>query len=229
MPADQLHEGPITMTRKGFGFFAIGEEAEDLIIPPEWSNHALSGDIVKVAPMGDYRDPSGRMPPRAAGKVVEIVSRARETFVGTLIENDGLVMLEPDYKKMYVPIVISPSTTLGTIGSAPIGDKVVVRMVSWDAGKDYPLGTIEEVIGKAGDHETEMQALALGQGFSPVFPPGVIAEAKRLEENGRQMIADEVARAGSASSRRDFRSAPTCTIDPFDAKDFDDALSVRTL
>ncbi|MHB8860364.1 MAG: ribonuclease R [Minisyncoccota bacterium] len=228
MPTEKLHEGPITMTRKGFGFFALGEDQEDLIVPPEWANHALSGDIVKVASMGDYRDPSGRMPPRAAGKVVEIVSRARETFVGTLIEESGLTMLQSDYKKMYVPIVIKDR------GSAPLGDKVVVRMVSWDADKDYPLGVIDEVIGKAGDHETEMRALALGQGFSPVFPPGVVAEAKRLEEHGRQMITDEVANARPYSAeatkgRRDFRSAPTCTIDPFDAKDFDDALSVRKL
>ena len=229
MPADTLHEGPITMTRKGFGFFALGEDKEDLIIPPEWTNHALSGDIVKVVPMGEYRDPSGRMPPRAAGKVVEIVTRARETFVGTLIENEGLVMLEPDYKKMYVPVVVNPATPLGTVGTAPLGDKVVVHLLSWDADKDYPLGEVIEVIGKAGVHETEMRALALGQGFSPTFPPGVLREAKELEKNGRAMIAEEVARAGSAGPRRDFRSAPTCTIDPFDAKDFDDALSVRRL
>ena len=217
------------MTRKGFGFFPVGEDQEDLIIPPEWAGHALSGDIVKVTPMGAYRDPSGRMPPRSAGKVVEIVSRQRETFVGTLIEENGLVFLQPDFKKMYVPIVISPSTPLGTIGTAPIGDKVLVKLVSWDADKDYPLGEIVEVIGKAGVHETEMRALALDQGFSPTFPPGVLAEAKRLEEHGRAMITDEVARVGADSPRRDFRSVPTCTIDPVDAKDFDDALSVRTL
>ncbi len=217
------------MTRKGFGFFPVGEDQEDLIIPPEWAGHALSGDIVKVTPMGAYRDPSGRMPPRSAGKVVEIVSRQRETFVGTLIEENGLVFLQPDFKKMYVPIVISPSTPLGTIGTAPIGDKVLVKLVSWDADKDYPLGEIVEVIGKAGVHETEMRALALDQGFSSTFPPGVLAEAKRLEEHGRAMITDEVARVGADSPRRDFRSVPTCTIDPVDAKDFDDALSVRTL
>jgi ribonuclease R len=219
MPNTQLHEGPITMTRKGFGFFPIGEDQEDLLIPPEWSNHALSGDIVKVAPMGQYRDPSGRMPPRAAGKVVEIISRARETFVGTLIEESGLTLLQSDYKKMYVPLVILDR------GAAKLGDKVLVRLGEWAADKDYPLGTIEEIIGKAGVHETEMRALALGQGFSPVFPPGVVAEAKELEVNGRALIAEEA----KNPNRRDFRNVATCTIDPFDAKDFDDALSVRTL
>lgn len=219
MLATQLLEGPITMTRKGFGFFPIGEDKEDLIIPQEWTHHALSGDIVKVTPMGDYRDPMGRMPPRASGKVTEIVSRARETFVGTLIEENGLILLAPDYKKMYVPIVILDR------GIAELGSKVVVRLGEWAADKEYPLGTIEEVIGRAGDHETEMRALALGQGFSPVFPPDVMAEAKRLEEHGRTELAEEA----ENSRRRDFRRVATCTIDPFDAKDFDDALSVQKL
>ena len=207
------------MTRKGFGFFPMGEDKEDLIIPPEWSTHALSGDIVKVTPMGDYRDPTGKMPPRAAGKVIEIISRARETFVGSLIEENGLTMLEPDYKKMYVPIVIKDR------GTAALGFKVVVRMVSWEDDKQYPLGVIEEVIGQAGVHETEMRALALGQGFSPVFPPGVITEAHDLEEHGRTLLATEA----ENPKRRDMRDVTTCTIDPFDAKDFDDALSVRIL
>ncbi len=207
------------MTRKGFGFFAIGEDKEDLLIPPEWTNHALSGDIVKVAPAGSYRDPSGRMPPREAGKVIEIVSRARETFVGTLIEEEGLTLLAPDYKKMYVPIVILDR------GDAPLGYKAVVRLGEWAPDKQYPLGTIEEVIGQAGVHDVEMRALALGQGFSSDFPPGVISEAKRLEKEGRAILAEEA----KNPKRRDFRNVATCTIDPHDAKDFDDALSVQKL
>ncbi len=219
MAADTVYEGPITMTRKGIGFFSVEGQEEDLLIPPEWTGHALSGDIVKVAPAGSYRDPSGRMPPRAAGKVVEIVSRARETFVGTLIEENGLTMLAPDYKKMYVPLVILDR------GDAELGDKVLVRLGAWAADKEYPLGTVVEVIGKAGVHETEMRALALGQGFSSDFPPGVVADAKKLEKNGAARLAEEAANP----KRRDFRKVPTCTIDPFDAKDFDDALSVQKL
>ncbi|HVB19879.1 MAG TPA: ribonuclease R [Candidatus Paceibacterota bacterium] len=219
MSADAIYEGPITMTRKGFGFFPVEGRKEDLLIPPELTGHALSGDIVKVVPTGAYRDPSGRMPPREAGKVVEIISRARETFVGTLIEENGLTLLAPDYKKMYVPIVIRNR------GDTPLGDKVLVRLGAWAADKEYPLGTIEEVIGKAGVHETEMRALALGQGFSSDFPPGVVADARQLEEHGRAMLAEEA----KNSKRRDFRTIPTCTIDPFDAKDFDDALSVQKL
>lgn len=207
------------MTRKGFGFFAIEGQDEDLIIPQESTLHALSGDIVKVAAAGIYSDPRGTMPPRASGKVVSIVSRARETFVGTLIEENGLTMMAPDYKKMYVPIVIRDR------GDVELGYKVLVRLGEWAADKDYPLGTIEEVIGKAGVHETEMRSLALGQGFSSDFPPGVVADAKQLEEHGRAILAEEA----KNPKRRDFTKVPTCTIDPFDAKDFDDALSVQKL
>jgi len=228
MSADTIYEGPITMTHKGIGFFAVptaSSEAsakEDLIIPAEWTNHALSGDIVRVKLAGKYSDPMGRMPPRDAGKVVEIISRARETFVGTLVEENGLALMSPDYKKMYVPIVILDKA------KAQTGDKVLVRLGEWADDKEYPLGTIEEVIGKAGVHETEMRALALGQGFSSDYPPAVAAEAKRLESEGHAVLLAEAARRRRAG-KGDFTNVATCTIDPFDAKDFDDALSVVRL
>ncbi len=223
MAGAHSYEGPITMTRKGFGFFSVGEEGEDLLIPPQWTGHALAGDIVKIEPAGMYRDPSGRMPARAAGKVVEIISRARETFVGALVEENGKTVLASDYKKMYVPVAVRDAK------GAHLGYKVLVRMKGWDEDAPYPWGVVEEIIGKAGVHETEMRALALGQGFSSDFPPGVEKDAAYLKEHGRTMLAEETERAVAASTRRDFRAAPTCTIDPADAKDFDDALSVRKL
>ncbi|MFH1178159.1 MAG: ribonuclease R [bacterium] len=222
-----IYEGPITMTRKGFGFFKVGDKTEDLLIPPEWTHHALSGDIVKVNSAGMYRDPVGKMPPREAGKVVEIVSRARETFGGALTEENGKTLLAPDYKKMYVPIEVKRSDLPTGYGdpTSLLGYKVLVRLVSWDADKEYPLGTILEVIGKVGVHETEMRALALGQGFSSDFSPGVVADAKYLEEHGRVLLEEEA----KNPKRNDMRDAPTFTIDPFDAKDFDDAISIRKL
>lgn len=230
MSADTLYEGPITMTRKGFGFFAIPVEPlapgvpapkdrEDLLIPPEWTNHALSGDIVKVALAGTYRDPSGRMPAREAGKVIEIVSRARETFVGSFVEEGGKILLVPDYKKMHVPVEVRDTK------GAQLGFKVLVRMKGWDEGSLHPWGVVEDIIGKVGVHETEMRALALGQGFSSEFPPGVVSDAEQLEKNGAAILAKEAANP----KRRDFRNVATCTIDPFDAKDFDDALSVQRI
>jgi ribonuclease R len=216
-------EGPIILTRKGIGFFKRGEDAEDLLIPGEWTNHALSGDVVKVEPAGMYNDPMRRMPPREAGKVVEVVSRARETFVGTLVEHEGALLLAPDHKKMHVPLIVKDA------GMGVIGDKVLLRMKGWENVSEYPWGIVEEIIGKAGLHDVEMRALALGQGFSSDFPPGVLAEAGRLEREGAKMLADEVVARIARNPRADFRNVTTCTIDPFDAKDFDDALSVRAL
>ena len=219
---EPIYEGPITMTRKGIGFFSVEGQDEDLLIPAEETKHALHGDIVKVAPAGMYRDPSGRMPPRASGKVVEIVSRARETFVGNLVETEGQYILEPDYKRMIVPIYVRDRA------GAETGYKVLVRILGWNEDSEYPWGDVEEVLGKAGVHDVEMRALALGQGFSSDFHPGVAKEAEYLKTHGREMIAAEAKTIGTGP-RKDFRDAPTCTIDPKDAKDFDDALSVRTL
>ncbi len=237
MGAPALYEGLITMTRKGIGFFTVpgaDEDAEDLLIPAEWNGHALHGDTVKVAPAGVYKDPMSKMPPREAGKVIEIVKRARETFVGNLVEEDGMTFLQPDYKKMWVPIVVQSvrksdfRSNYRSLTSL-LGYKVLVRLGEWAADKDYPLGTVEEIIGKAGVHDVEMRALALGQGFSSEFPPGVVAEAERLHENVRSMIAEETVARVARNPQSDFRGVATCTIDPFDAKDFDDALSIRKI
>ncbi len=220
-----VYEGPITMTRKGMGFFAIGDDREDLLIPLENTLHALHGDRVKVVPVGMYRDPMGRMPPRASGKVIEIIKRSRETFVGTLVEHEvsKKILLSPDYKKMHVPLEITDTA------GAKLGDKVLVRLTQWKEDAEYPLGVVEEIIGRAGLHDVEMRALALGAGFSPTFPPGVEAEAKRLEAEGRTILAEEAAARIARNPHADFRKVSTCTIDPLDAKDFDDALSVRVL
>jgi ribonuclease R len=231
MASPKIYEGPITITKKGLGFFtppgaAPRDKSADLLIPADATLHAFHGDIVRVEPTGMHRDPSGRMPPRAAGRVVEVVSRARETFVGTLVEPvPGHLVLEPDYKRMHVAIEIRDIDGGPPHVPAHAGEKVVVRLQGWETGALTPWGVVEEVIGRAGVHDVEMRALVLGQGFRPDFPPGVLAEAKWLEAEGRAMLAAEAANP----KRRDFRTTPTMTIDPFDAKDFDDALSIRTL
>lgn len=235
----QSFEASITLTRKGMGFVKPPgadpkDRSADLLIPPEHTLHALHGDIVRVEPAGMYRDPAGRMPPRAAGRVVEIVSRARETFVGTLVPStalgtgepeSGTLILEPGYKRMHVPLEVTDPA------AARPGDKVLVRMTGWPSGAELPQAVIEEVLGRAGEHDVEMRALALDQGFRSEFPPAVAAEARHLETAGREMLAVEIAASTgtSASRRRDFRAVPAMTIDPADAKDFDDALSIRKL
>lgn len=222
-----MYEGPISITRTGKGFFAYDPDKEDLFIPGEDLGGAFPGDIVKVVRTGAYADPRTRKA-RAAGKVLEVVSRTRERFVGKLVQDGGRVLLIPDWKKMYVPFEASGA-------SLPLDHKVVLQFTGWRQGNEFPSGEVIEDIGVAGVHETEMRALALSQGFSSEFPPGVVADAKKLEETGEAMIAEETKTVipwnedRKSQARRDFRPITTFTIDPADAKDFDDALSVRTL
>ena len=226
-PTTETYTGPITMTKTGKGFFAIDPEQEDLFIPAEATMHAFSGDTVKVVKTGEAFDAkSGKNKP--TGKVVEIVKRGRETFVGKLVSGDKIyenkadVYLLPDWKKMHTEILVRGE-------SLPLDQKVVVRFSDWMDGQKFPTGTLEEIIGPAGNHETEMRALALGSGFRSDFPPGVIHEAEELEKEGTGLIAKATEKALAEGTRKDFRDATTFTIDPFDAKDFDDALSVRKL
>ncbi len=218
-----IYEGPITIIKTGKGFFTYDPEKDDLFIPGENLGGAFPGDIVKVTPAGAEADPRTKQL-KPIGKVIEVVSRNRETFVGTLVENkeENLTMLRPDWKKMYVPFVVKGE-------SLPIGQKVLIRFQGWAANQPYPWGTLEEIIGPAGEHETEMRALALSQGFRSDFPPGVMNEAKVLEETGKDQIAKDAEDGIKTGRRKDFREVTTFTIDPFDAKDFDDALSVRKL
>lgn len=220
---EAVHEGAITITKTGKGFFTYDSEKEDVYVPGENLGGAFPGDIVKVQITGTEPDPRTKKK-REIGKVIEVVTRTRMTFVGTLIKNEeeGLTMLQPDWKKMYVPFVVKGD-------SLPLGQKVLIRFQGWAGNQPYPWGTLEEVIGPAGDHETEMRALALSQGFHTNFPPGVEKEAKVLEETGTGLIQKDAEEAIASGRRKDFRGVTTFTIDPFDAKDFDDALSVRTL
>lgn len=217
------YTGPITITKTGKGFFSYDPEQDDLFVPGENLGGAFPSDTVTIEVVGEEPDPrSGKN--RKIGRVVEIVTRGRETFVGTLAENkeEGLTMLIPDWKKMYVPFVVKGD-------ALPIGQKVLIRYQGWASTQPYPWGTLEEIIGPAGDHETEMRALALGSGFRSDFPPRVVKEAYELEKTGKADLARTAEEEIALGTRRDFRGVTTFTIDPYDAKDFDDALSVRTL
>jgi ribonuclease R len=223
----RTYEGPITITKTGKGFFTYDENKEDVFVPGENLGGAFPLDTVKVEIVGTEPDPRTKKM-REIGKVVEIVNRNRTTFVGKLVENpeEGLTMLMPDWKKMYVPFVVKPAKVGDVL---PIGHKVLIRFQGWAGNQPYPWGTFEEDIGPSGVHETEMRALALAQGFRSDFPPGVEKEAAVLETTGKGLIEKDAEEGIASGRRRDFRDVTTFTIDPFDAKDFDDALSVKTL
>lgn len=206
--------GVIQITRKGVGYLPFPltsgtkKEFEDIEIDTLNLAGALNGDTVEAELVG--------MNPRPKGKVVKIASRAKEEFVATLTMQKGVLVAMPADQRFYRPITLQGSVNYVE------GEKVVVRLISFDAGKE-PVGTIIDHLGKAGEHRTEMNAIVLENGFSTTFPAAVEAEAQQIEDTHAATIASEIPK------RLDFRESTTFTIDPVDAKDFDDALSVEVL
>ena len=138
-------------------------------------------------------------------------------FVGVLEKEDGQFFLSPDDRRMYTNILIP----LGG-GSVEEDNKVLVAITKWDDANKEPEGKIIKVIGKKGENETEIQAIILGHSFDTDFPPEVEEAARKIEKN-REITKEEI------TKRRDMRGTTTFTIDPADAKDFDDALSFRKI
>ncbi len=203
----RILSGVIALTAKGVGYVEHEGFPEDIEIATENLRTALHRDTVEV------EIPPFRVRGRVQGRVVRVLSRAKSSFVGTLREEGGRWFLAPDDRKFYATIALPPRN------AGDRGKKALAALARWEPGKD-PEGTVVEVIGPAGEHETEMRAIVLERGFAVGFPPEVEREAGAIP---RDIPEREVAR------RRDFRSVPTMTIDPEDAKDFDDALSVRAL
>lgn len=204
--------GVLTVTKGGVGFFTHETLKDDLRIERDFLNTALNGDTVEVIQL-----PSGSRNERPHGKVVKVLERAQTQFVGTLRYEDNIWKLATDNPRMYATMHVTPHAELRE------GYKALITLVKWESSESAPEGTLEQMIGKAGEHETEMQAILLDRGFESGFPPLVEQEAKKLQETLRDIPTEEL------QWREDFRTIPTFTIDPHDAKDFDDALSIRAL
>jgi ribonuclease R len=207
-------EGVIKINSKGGGM-VYDVLPEPIEIEPAFVHTALHNDTVKVLLHPKRRDSQ-------TGEVTEIVKRNKTSFVGVIEEEAGSFFLVPDDRKMYVDLLISPAPDLARLDIAP-GDKVLVEMTEWKVGARSPIATIVQKIGTPGDHETEMRSIVMERGFILDFPPKVDEEADKIGEGAVAHIAEE------AKNRRDFRGTFTCTIDPADAKDFDDALSIKKL
>jgi len=185
------------------------------LIEPQFLNTALHGDEVEVVlfPRAKGEHPSG--------EVVRVLKRAKTKFTGAVEKKkgSGISFVSVDDKRMYVDIFLPPSETR----KVKNGDKVFVEIKEWKDPKKNPEGKVLKVIGKKGDNDAEMKAIVLGKGFSVGFPPEVEKEAKRLAEKSKPIPKKDIA------GRRDFRGVATFTIDPEDAKDFDDAISFRKI
>ncbi|QHT67183.1 ribonuclease R [Rhodocytophaga rosea] len=191
--------------------FIVSEESEqDIWVSTSALKGAMDGDTVKVAM---YAQANGRRP---EGEVVEVLQRKKDEYVGLIEVLPKYAFVIPDNKKMYTDIYVRQEQ----INGAKDGEKVLVKITQWPTNDRKPEGEVIQVLGKAGEHHTEMHAIMAEFGLPFSFPDKVLEESAKIEEGITQQ---EIAK------RRDFRDITTFTIDPEDAKDFDDALSIRKL
>ncbi len=202
--------GTVDLTRMGYGFISTDELEEDVFVSSKNLKTALHGDKVKV---WLYAKRKGARP---EGEVVEIIERSRTTFVGTIEVMPNFAFLIPDNKNMPFDLFI-PSAKLN---GAKQGQKAVAKVVDWDPKSKNPVAEIINVLGYPGLNDTEIHAILAEYGLPYSFTEEVVQDAEKISA---EITKKEI------KSRRDFRRIPTFTIDPEDAKDFDDALSLRKL
>ena len=207
-------EGIIRINSKGQGFVETktGQSKDEQIkIEPTFLRTALHGDKVKII-LHPY------IPGQSlTGEVLEILERERTHFTGALENKGGIFVVVPSDRKIYTTIAIPKDKLKG----AKVGDKVAASIDVWEHQRDLPVGHITHVLGRHGEHNAEIKAIALEQGFENTFPDAVEKEAKKIK--------DEFVIKNELSKRRDMRDTLTFTIDPADAKDFDDAISFKKL
>ncbi|MDO8620553.1 MAG: ribonuclease R [bacterium] len=211
--------GVLSVNSRAVGFIEDEKHKEDIMIETPNLHTALNRDEVEVEVLKE------KVRGRRTGKVVRIITRAKMRFVGTIEESGTRLLLVPDDFRMYAKIVIPRPPR-----EAQKGYKALVEIREWKDGSE-PTGEILKVIGKKGEHEVEMESIILERGFENAFPREVEAEAEKiaeeaqrlLKETGSPISTDEIAK------RRDFRTTTLFTIDPANAKDFDDALSLREI
>jgi len=207
-------EGTIQISRMGTGFVMM-PDGHEIRIPKAATGDAFWGDTVEVEWWQRGR--------RSAPRVKRVTKRLREHYVVTVTLVRDYGFGKPSDQRIHTDFFI-PARHLG---GATEGDKVLLALEAWDDPRDQPMGRVVEVLGQEGDHEVEMHAILAEFGLPYAFPAEVEAAAKEFSasdpNNPHGLDPDEVAR------RRDFREVLTMTIDPVDAKDFDDALSVEKL
>lgn len=203
--------GRVRINRSGTAFIIPeNDQTEDVFVAEANLGNALHDDLVKVLvfPARNKRSPEG--------EVVEIIERSKKQLVGTIQISRGIAYFIPD-NPVYRRDILIPGRMLN---GAKSGEKVVVVITDWVAGTRSPLGEVRFVLGKPGDNNVEMNAILAENDFPLAFPETVLNECADINPN----IPDKEIR-----SRRDFRNVVTFTIDPADAKDFDDAISYEKL
>lgn len=193
-----------------FAYVKLGFEQKDIYIRGTEMNGAVDGDQVKITLLlgkhGEHRE----------GKIVEVLKRGRTRFVGKAEVSKNFAFVVPDYRKMHQDFFVYPENVNG----AKTGDKVIVEVINWSSHDHKPEAKVVEVLGKAGENEAEIHSIMAEFELPFRFPESVLKAAEQ--------IPGEITKS-EIKKRRDFRDITTFTIDPVDAKDFDDALSFKIL
>ena len=208
----EYHTGILDLASKGNGYIICDDFDDDVFIASNNINKALDGDEVEF--YAYKRMKRGKL----EGEISQIIKRAKSEYVGVIQihENKNFAFVVPDNKKMYKDIFVP----INKINKAQDGDKVLVLLEDWPEKSDSPNGSVLQVLGKPGEHDTEIHAILAEYGLPFEFPAEVEAYANTLDTS---ITKEEIAK------RRDMRDILTFTIDPKDAKDFDDALSFQDL
>jgi ribonuclease R len=204
------HKGRLEITRSGMGFVITEDLDEDILVRPSDFNTALHGDTVIVRINGGAG--RGR---RVQGEVQEVLERKQSEFLGKLELNAGYAFFIPEVEKPMPDIYIPEELLHGATDST----RVIVRIIEWDKNRK-PKGEVIEVLDNESENNRAMKEILLENGFPISFPEAVIEESER--------VPDKISEKDLAA-RKDFRRILTFTIDPADAKDFDDAISFRAL
>ncbi|OXA80622.1 RNAse R [Flavobacterium aquidurense] len=208
--SQDYYEGTIDMTSRKTAYFVCPDFTEDVFIPTNNLNRALDKDKVKVYV---YNRRKGKRP---EGEVIEVIERNKTEFVGVIDIQANFAFVSTANPKMYTDIFIPKDK----IGEAENGDVVLVTIEDWPKRADSPFGSVIKVLGKPGEHNTEIHAILAEYGLPSDFPVEVEVFAQKIDTSIQE---SEIAK------RRDMRDTLTFTIDPKDAKDFDDALSFKKL
>ncbi|WP_299609708.1 ribonuclease R [uncultured Aquimarina sp.] len=210
VPNINTYTGVLELTSKGTGYVIVEELEDDIFVPNNNLNKALNGDEVEVYVYKRKRRG------KSEGEISRIISRSKNEFVGVIEIQKNYAFVNIQDSRMYTDIFIPKNK----IKDAEDGDKVLVKLEDWPEKADSPFGKVVKVLGKPGEHNTEIHAILAQYGLPYEFPSEVENYANELDTSIQE---------SEIKKRRDMRKTLTFTIDPKDAKDFDDALSFEIL
>ncbi|MBL4861971.1 MAG: ribonuclease R [Crocinitomicaceae bacterium] len=203
-------EGVLQLTARGSGYVVVDDkDMSDIFVPHDKLYQSLDGDRVRV-------QITRKRKTKLEGVIISLVERERTQFVGTLKVHDNFAFLIPDNSRVGTDLFIPKEKLKG----GKNGEKALAKITAWPKSADNPYGEVVEVLGSGGGNDIEMISILVNQGLDYTFPDNVLSEAETVSMS---LDKKEIAR------RKDFRSTTTFTIDPLDAKDFDDALSFKKL